>query len=170
MSWTAPGRGSVPISWGVNPRIGREFPALLQFYAATARSNDSFFAGCSGNGYAYPFNMADNFPAYASQAGAQLRAYGPGAMDVWPQNPRIDTPCAPGGCLPLDDYVRYQSYANKSITLFTQPPTANNNMTNLWLADGTPLLQTTNDLFYPNLDPKVSLHWRRLQGPVGSKL
>jgi hypothetical protein len=38
----------VPISWGVDPYLFELFPAILEYYASTATSNDTFFAGASG--------------------------------------------------------------------------------------------------------------------------
>jgi hypothetical protein len=56
-SWLNPLRGSVPIAWGINLLLAREFPALMEYYAHTARANDTFFGGTSGAGYAFPSEM-----------------------------------------------------------------------------------------------------------------
>ena len=63
MSWVSKERGSVPISWGVDTKVAENYPALLEFYAASAGVNDSFFAGVSGAGYSYAPQMP-NFDQY----------------------------------------------------------------------------------------------------------
>ena len=44
-SWTSPRRGSFPVSWAIDPALGEEFPALFDYFAATASVNDSFISG-----------------------------------------------------------------------------------------------------------------------------
>lgn len=35
-SWTDPRRGSLPISWAIDPQLGEEFPALFDYFSSTA--------------------------------------------------------------------------------------------------------------------------------------
>lgn len=51
-AWLDPRRGSVPIAWGVDPLTWALAPGLWSFYAATATSNDTWFAATAGAGYA----------------------------------------------------------------------------------------------------------------------
>jgi hypothetical protein len=68
-SWLNPRRGSVPIAWGVNLLLAREFPALMEFYLDTATANDTFFGGTSGAGYVFPSEMpAGAFRRYTALA------------------------------------------------------------------------------------------------------
>ena len=68
-SWLNPKRGSVPIAWGVNLVLAREFPGLMEYFAATATANDTFFGGTSGAGYDYPSEMPRAaFARYAATA------------------------------------------------------------------------------------------------------
>jgi hypothetical protein len=67
-SWLNPKRGAVAIAWGINLLLCREFPALMEYFAASASANDTFFAGTSGAGYVYPSIMpAAAFTRYAQQ-------------------------------------------------------------------------------------------------------
>ena len=75
-SWLNPRRGAVPVAWGVDLVLTREFPALMQYYVATATANDSFFAGTSGGGYVYPSIMGRAaFGRYVAQAQALAAQY-----------------------------------------------------------------------------------------------
>jgi hypothetical protein len=35
-SWIDPWRGSLPISWAIDPALGEEFPALFDYFSTTA--------------------------------------------------------------------------------------------------------------------------------------
>jgi hypothetical protein len=52
-SWASAQRGSVPVAWSVDPVLAERFPALMDYYAATATANDSFIGGVAGAGYVY---------------------------------------------------------------------------------------------------------------------
>lgn len=60
-----------PVTWAIDPFVGVHWPALLEFYSANATFNDTFHAGPSGYGYAYPFDIP-TFPQYAATAGAGI--------------------------------------------------------------------------------------------------
>lgn len=81
-SWFDPARGRVPVNWGINPQMARHFPAMLDYYYATATENDCFFAGCSGAGYCYP-DVMPNVDAFARETGAAGRAAGIPLFDLW---------------------------------------------------------------------------------------
>ncbi len=135
--WLSEQRGSVPIAWGINPYIAERFPALFEFYASTATANDTFFAGCSGAGYCYPWKLP-NFEDYARNAGRLLSAHGPSVIDVWE------------GRMRLDMYERYQRLTGAPC--FTQQTIGA--ATNNWLDDGTPIITAARSLFYYRLDRK----------------
>jgi hypothetical protein len=51
----------------------------------TETANDTFFAGCSGAGYSFPFEMP-NFQQYAQRVGRLTDWIGPDSVDVWDWN------------------------------------------------------------------------------------
>lgn len=133
-AWADPARGSIPISWGINPLIGREFPALFEFFARTATPSDSFFAGCSGAGYCFPFHMP-NLDQYAAHVADLTRTHGPRVIDLWENGMRLDL------------YEQYRSAAHPAC--FTQQTIGA--ATNNWLTDGTPVITADTTLYYFDL-------------------
>jgi hypothetical protein len=138
--WLSPARGSQPIAWGINPGIAERFPAIIEYYSNTATNKDSFFAGCSGAGYAYPhlYNPSALQAYFAHVQHAVRTAMSqPAVVDVW------------------DDTLNMtlmQQYASAvpEIACFTFQPKGG--ATNLCLPSGVPLLQADDALFYPNLN------------------
>ena len=65
-AWIQPERGTIPINWGVDPLLIRDFPALMNYYYATMTEKDYFFAASSGWGYTHPsFLPQDALMPYA---------------------------------------------------------------------------------------------------------
>ena len=63
---------------------GDQFPALWDYYAATASANDSFVAGVGGGGYVFLSTLSDpQFRRYARRVGRLLRDYGPSVVDTY---------------------------------------------------------------------------------------
>lgn len=60
--WTDPGRGSVPLSWAINPVLAIRFPFCLHWMRTTATEMDVFTAGDSGAGYVNPRNLCEPRP------------------------------------------------------------------------------------------------------------
>lgn len=52
--WTEPQRGTFPIAWSLSPLLADLAPPYLDYYYATATSEDRFVMGPSGAGYLYP--------------------------------------------------------------------------------------------------------------------
>jgi len=48
--WLQPERGKVPINWGMDPLLYREFPGLVSYFQATATEKDRFFSATAGWG------------------------------------------------------------------------------------------------------------------------
>jgi hypothetical protein len=68
LRWHDPARGTIPMSWTVNPLLAVYAPAIFAYYQKTATPNDYIVTGPSGAGYAYPGLMpASAFNAYAQQ-------------------------------------------------------------------------------------------------------
>ena len=83
-AWASPKRGSLPIAWAIDPLLARRFPALFDFYAATASVNDSFIAGTAGAGYAYLNQMsASQLDTYGRRVGELTSTYGPSVIDTY---------------------------------------------------------------------------------------
>ena len=86
-AWQDHRRGSIPISWGINPLLAERFPALFDYYASTALPNDSFIAGTAGAGYAYVNQMSrEQLSTYAERVGALAAKYGPHVFDTYARN------------------------------------------------------------------------------------
>ena len=58
-SWSHPARGSMPVAWSVDPVLSVRFPALMDYYASTAKPTDSFIGGVAGAGYVYLGHLSD---------------------------------------------------------------------------------------------------------------
>ena len=83
-AWADPRRGSVPVAWALDPVLGEQFPALWDYYAATASANDSFVAGVGGGGYVFLNTLSDvQFQRYARRVGRLLREFGPSVVDTY---------------------------------------------------------------------------------------
>ncbi len=135
-AWDSDKRGSIPVAWGVDPVIAREFPALWEFYVTTAKPNDTFLAGCSGGGYALPWRMP-NADDYFRHVGALRKQFGPALVDIWES-----------GYDPVR-FARYRDLAGiRGFTQQTQGPAINE-----WLDDGTPILMAESTLYYFDLTP-----------------
>ena len=136
MGWLSPKRGTVPVAWGVDPHIAEVFPALFEYFVTTAKGQDSFFAGCSGGGYCYPWQMP-NLDDYARHVHRCVSNYGPNVVDIWESG------------LFLDKFEHIQSI--EKVACFTQQTLGA--ATNNWLPDGTPVLSADNRLYYFDLAP-----------------
>jgi hypothetical protein len=85
-SWADPRRGSLPISWAIDPALGQEFPALFDYFASTAGANDSFISGPGGCGYVYFGRMSDpQIKSFATRCGRLMKEYGPAVIDTFGQ-------------------------------------------------------------------------------------
>ena len=84
-SWASPQRGTIPVAWAVDALISVRFPALNDFFAATATSNDSFIGGVAGAGYVHLAELAEpQLERYATRAGRLFKEF-------MPENPVADT-------------------------------------------------------------------------------
>lgn len=52
--WEDPGRGKIPLAWGINPNLLETYPDLISHFYATATHNDHFTADASAAGYFNP--------------------------------------------------------------------------------------------------------------------
>ena len=85
-SWSNPARGSVPVAWSVDPVLSERFPALMDYYASTAKPNDSFIGGVAGGGYVYIAHLSEvQLERYATRVGALYAEYGPSVVDTYGQ-------------------------------------------------------------------------------------
>lgn len=140
--WIDPARGSIPMSWGVNPLLQTFAPGLIEFYALTATANDSFFSATAGAGYAYPWLMPNaSFVSYVQRAAGLIDAITPGwppfswEIDIWDSN------------VP-ENVSSYAAIAGESAGMFTMQPEAMAG-SNTVLPGGLPLVITNASLWYP---------------------
>lgn len=52
--WGDPGRGKIPLAWGINPNLIDTYPDLIAHFCKTATGNDFFTADASAAGYFNP--------------------------------------------------------------------------------------------------------------------
>ena len=143
--WLLPERGSSNISWGINPGLAKHFPALIEYYQSTSAPSDSFFAGCSGAGYAYPDQYSPVIlPRYFAHVREAVNSAmtKPVVVDVWDYTLNTTLLSAYHMAVPEIDCFTFQSKGAP---------------VNHCLPDGTPVLSSDSTLFYPNLDDKDRL-------------
>ena len=81
-AWLSPNRGSIPISWAVDPLLGEMFSELWNFFIANTTKNDTFLAGVDGGGYIYLDSLGNHASAYESRAGNLLKQSRIDVVDV----------------------------------------------------------------------------------------
>jgi len=57
--WSDPARGTLPITWPINPNLAERFAFGLWWIRSTATENDVFVAGDSGAGYINPYQLSE---------------------------------------------------------------------------------------------------------------
>jgi len=154
-SWTDPRRGSLPVSWSIDPVLAEEFPALYDYFAGTAGVNDSFISGPGGCGYVYYGRMSDaQINTFATRCGRLMNEYGPAVIDTFGQ-----TGAEPNTFSVLTNFSVYAAAAGVAPAMYITQPTlccidyASFNCSaaaslDLVLPDKTPLICTADDLFY----------------------
>ena len=87
LKWRDTARGSVPISWTVQPALVNVAPVILNYYYSTATPNDVLVSGPSGLGYTYPQEWpqspSDSFAAYTIRSASYLQRAGLNVITVW---------------------------------------------------------------------------------------
>ena len=154
-SWTDPRRGSLPVSWSIDPVLATQFPALFDFFASTAGVNDSFVSGPGGCGYVYYGRMTDaQIATFATRCGWLMREFGPAVIDTFGQTgPGAQTFSV------LTNFSGYAGAAGSAPLMYITQPTdccinyASFNCVaeaslDLTLPDSTPLICTDPSLFY----------------------
>ena len=149
--WTDPGRGTVPITWGMNPLLADWAPAIIEYYARTASPKDSFWAGPSGAGYTAPSAMPETaLKIFAAETRRCIRAAGMSpAVDYW------------DSAQPLKFRRNYTPMiaelpnGEPPIALFSSSRWKNPaNALNYWTDEGVPLIIPERSLFGRWEDPK----------------
>ncbi len=142
--WFDPARGTVPVTWGLNPCLAQLAPAMVEYFARTATPLDSFWAGPSGSGYTSPSAMSPaQLAAFANVTRSDMAQLGMSpAVDLWDSVPGVH----------FDDINRHFTQIADSqfppIGLFT-PCVWNDehNPLNQWMDDGTPVFFPDHSLF-----------------------
>lgn len=52
--WEDPGRGKIPLAWGINPNLIETYPDVIEYFYRTATPNDFFTSDASAAGYMNP--------------------------------------------------------------------------------------------------------------------
>jgi hypothetical protein len=84
LKWADPSRGTVPISWTVQPGLVDIAPVILDYYYRTATPNDVLVSGPSGLGYTYPRDWPLlAFSDYTQRSADALDRAGLRVITVW---------------------------------------------------------------------------------------
>jgi hypothetical protein len=163
--WTDPRRGSLPVSWAIDPQLGEEFPALFDYFSATAGVNDSFISGPGGCGYVYYGRMSDaQIKGFATRCGRLMKEYGPAIVDTYGQ-----TGASVAATVSvLGNFSRYAKVGGVGPEMYISQPTqsikemvsltCNETQLDAWLPDGTPLVCTSRKgLFYVMPSPGAGI-------------
>ena len=142
-SWASPQRGSIPVAWAVDALLSERFPALMDFYASTATSNDSFIGGVAGAGYVHLGALDEaQLEAYATRAGRLFKEY-------MPKDAPADT-FGWANWSSLDTYKKFAAAAGQAPGAFVAQPLTGTQgyfkcpVLNQNSADGTPLICTAD--------------------------
>jgi hypothetical protein len=57
--WNDPARGTVPLSWAVDPNLSRRFPPVFDLIFSSIAASDIVITGDSGAGYVNPTALFD---------------------------------------------------------------------------------------------------------------
>lgn len=73
--WRDNARGTLPIGWTISPSIQQAVPLLVEYYRASATSNDELVAGPSGLSYMLPSRWpVEHLDAFLQATGKQMQA------------------------------------------------------------------------------------------------
>ena len=137
--WGDPNRGQIPVTWGFNPLLAQYAPAMVEYYAKTATSKDSFWVGPSGAGYTHPGAMSPSqLQLYTedTRMGIQQLGMSP-AVDYW------DSGTVFKGV--LSAYASGTS-AYSGVRLVTLLPNDANLSETFWLDNGMPVVRMVREL------------------------
>ena len=142
-SWASPQRGSVPVAWAVDALLSVRFPAMMDYFAATATSNESFIGGVAGAGYVHLGALSET----------QLQAYATRAGEVFAEYMPENAPADAFGWANWSSLNKYKAFAAKAGqapgAFVAQPLTGTQGymkcpVLNQNAADGTPLICTAD--------------------------
>eukprot|EP00928_Gymnodinium_smaydae_P081607 TRINITY_DN65093_c0_g1_i1.p1 TRINITY_DN65093_c0_g1~~TRINITY_DN65093_c0_g1_i1.p1 ORF type:complete len:650 (+),score=107.54 TRINITY_DN65093_c0_g1_i1:243-1952(+) len=150
-AWIDPRRGSLPISWAIDPMLGEEFPALFDYFSSTAGANDSFISGPGGCGYVYYGRMTDSqLKNFAGRCGRLMQDDGPKVIDTFGQQGHDSVEL-------LTKFSRYAKLGGAAPEMYVTQPTGNihysyyscnQSALDTWQPDGTPMVCTHGGIFY----------------------
>jgi hypothetical protein len=84
LKWADASRGSVPISWTIDPALVDVAPTILQYFQRTATVDDLLVSGPSGLGYTYPEAWPTSlFDSYTKLSGSYLGTAGLSVITLW---------------------------------------------------------------------------------------
>ena len=139
-AWHSPHRGSLPVSWAVDPLLATMLPSLWNVYATSATPADSFVTGVDGAGYVFLNSLRNHTVPYERRAGRVIASgVGSAVVDVgvaderWPAVTRAQ----------LETYVTNTKRGGHGPDALLNACGADwGQPLNFWLSDGTPVLNS----------------------------
>lgn len=150
--WNSSQRGQVPLNYGINPILARDFPAVLEYFydKAPPTATDYFYSG-GGLGYVLLDQMAKapggaaKVSAYGNYANALLSAADLQVMDMWEDNV-------------VNERAMETFMANAGLRGSTNTPLHTNNMgENMYTLSGKPIFVPAHNLHYWHVDSAQEL-------------
>lgn len=139
-SWLSPHRGTVPVSWAVDPLLATMFPALWNYYVDTSHYNDTFVTGVDGAGYVYIHELGKHTETYEARAGRLLTSkIGSDVVDVGVADVRWPAVTVPE----LEQYViNARRGGTAPLALLNACGSDYGQPVSYWLTDGTPVFNS----------------------------
>jgi hypothetical protein len=91
-SWADPGRGTLPLAWGINPSLLETYPDIIAYAYSTASGQDTFTSDASAAGYTNPDRVPrEDLPMFIRH---NQRFFREADMDIAPMVLDFDQPSA----------------------------------------------------------------------------
>jgi len=140
--WIQDDRGRIPINWGMDPILYKDFPGLVSYYLSTASKNDYFFLATSGWGYLAPDKLSTSqLQVYGAIVRDGAKSAGLNYGDIWYMDP---------GLVERDLFFPFLSATGlRGLTQKQIPGFARENFSGQWVnyaPDGTPIIYS--DMYY----------------------
>ncbi len=91
-NWEDPGRGSLPLAWGINPSLLETYPDIIAYAYSTASGQDTFTADASAAGYTNPNRLPrEDLPLFIRH---NQRFFREADMEIAPMVLDFDQPSA----------------------------------------------------------------------------
>ncbi len=148
--WTDPERGSIPISWSVNPNLADRFGPGLDYLRRTASPNDVFLAG-EGAGYLNPGHLVP--PRRFSGLPDGVEAWVRHSQEYYRRWGYTATGFVIDGFAPRTD-----ARLLKQMTRFSPDGIGMQFSANTDMVDDTPIARMRHDFYDPEAGAKHAVH------------